>query len=153
MLNYLLMFIGGGSAGTAGGIKITTFVVLLAIVWAEVRRRRDAGLFERRFGHAIERQALTVAVLAAMLIMLATMYILSVTELALRDVLFEAISAFATVGLSTGITASLPNSALIVLALLMFIGRVGTITVATALALGGTSHVPYRYPEEPPIVG
>ena len=153
VLNYVLMFIGGGSAGTAGGIKITTFAVLLAIVWAEVRRRRDAGLFGRRFGHAIERQALTITVLAAMLIMLATMYILSVTELALRDVLFETISAFATVGMSTGITASLPNSALIVLALLMFIGRVGTITVATALALNGPSHIPYRYPEEPPLVG
>ncbi len=153
MLNYVLMFIGGGSAGTAGGIKITTFVVLLAIVWAEVRRQRDAGLFGRRFGHAVERQALTIVVLAALLIMIATMYILSVTNLLIRDVLFETISAFATVGLSTGITASLPPSALVVLCLLMFVGRVGTITVATALALGGARQRPYRYPEETPIVG
>ncbi len=152
VVNYILMFIGGGSAGTAGGIKITTFMVLLAIVAAEVGRQRDAAMFGRRFGHRIERQALTVATLAAVLIMTATVYILSITGLPLREVLFETISAFSTVGLSTGITAELPGSAHIVLALLMFIGRVGTITVATALALGATPR-PYRYPEENPIVG
>lgn len=152
VVNYVLMFIGGGSAGTAGGIKITTFLVLLAIVLAEVLRRRDAGMFGRRFGHAVERQALTVASLALLMVLCATMFITSITRLPLQDVLFETISAFATVGLSTGITAQLPPSALIVLAMLMFIGRVGTITAATALALGGSDR-PYRYPEENPIVG
>jgi trk system potassium uptake protein TrkH len=152
VVNYALMFIGGGSAGTAGGIKITTFMVLLAIVLAEVLRRRDAGMFGRRFGHAVERQALTVASLALLMVLCATMFITSITRLPLQDVLFETISAFATVGLSTGITAQLPPSALVVLATLMFIGRVGTITAATALALGGSDR-PYRYPEENPIVG
>ena len=153
MLNYVLMFIGGGSAGTAGGIKVTTFVVLLAIVWSEIRRQRDAVLFGRRTGHAVERQALSIAVMASALIMLVSMFILALTDLPIRDVLFETISAFATVGLSTGITAQLPAPALVALCLLMFVGRVGTITVATALALGGTQRKPYRYPEETPIVG
>ena len=153
MLNYVLMFIGGGSAGTAGGIKITTFIVLLAIVWAEITRQRDAALFGRRMGRAVERQALAIVVLASALIMLAAMYILALTNLPIRDVLFECISAFSTVGLSTGITADLPPSALVVLCALMFIGRVGTITVATALALGGAKRRPYRFPEETPIVG
>ena len=152
MLNYVLMFIGGGSAGTAGGIKITTFMVLLAIVLAEVLTRRDAGMFGRRFGHSIERQALTVASLALLLVLSATVFITSVTPLPLQDVLFETISAFSTVGLSTGITADLPPSALIVLILLMFIGRVGTITFATALAITAAERT-YRYPEENPIVG
>jgi len=152
VVNYVLMFIGGGSAGTAGGIKITTFMVLLAIVLAEVLSRRDAGMFGRRFGHAIERQALTVASIALMLVLCATMFISSVTALQLEDILFETISAFSTVGLSTGITASLPPSALLVLVMLMFVGRVGTITAATALALGGSDRR-YRYPEENPIVG
>ena len=152
MTNYFLMFVGGGSAGTAGGIKITTFLVLLAIVLSEVLGRRDAGLFGRRFGRAIERQALSVTVLAAFLIFAATTYIATISPLPLDDILFECISAFSTVGLSTGITADLPPSALFVLCLLMFIGRVGTITVATALALGGRER-PYRYPEENPIVG
>ena len=152
LMNYVLMFIGGGSAGTAGGIKITTFVVLLAVVASEVGGRRDAEIFGRRLGYGVERQALTVTVAASVLIMLASMYILAITSLPMEDVLFETISAFSTVGLSTGITAQLPPSALGVLAFLMFVGRVGTITVATALALGGEPR-PFRYPEEDPIVG
>ena len=152
MANYLLMFVGGGSAGTAGGIKVTTFFVLFAIVLSEVLGRRDAGLFQRRFGRAVERQALSVTVLAAMLVFAGTTYIASISELPLDQILFECISAFSTVGLSTGITADLPPSALLVLCFLMFVGRVGTITVATALALGQRER-PYRYPEENPIVG
>lgn len=152
MTNFFLMFVGGGSAGTAGGIKITTFLVLFAIVLSEVLNRRDAGLFQRRFGRSIERQALSVTVLAATLIFAATTYIASISDLPLADILFECISAFSTVGLSTGITADLPPAALVVLCFLMFVGRVGTITVATALALGDTDR-PYRYPEENPIVG
>ncbi|WP_287890242.1 potassium transporter TrkG [Blastomonas sp.] len=152
MINYLLMFIGGGSAGTAGGIKITTVIVLFAIVGSEVMRRRDAGLFQRRFSQGIERQALTISVLAFAMVFTATAYIAAVTTLPLEDVLFETISAFATVGMSTGITAKLPPDALTVLALLMFVGRVGTITVATALALGTRGRL-FRYPEENPIVG
>ncbi|MCU0949287.1 MAG: TrkH family potassium uptake protein [Porphyrobacter sp.] len=152
MVNYLLMFIGGGSAGTAGGIKVTTFVVLFAIVLSEVLGRRDAGLFDRRFGHEVERQALTVTAMAGGIIFAAATYISSVTNLALPDILFECISAFATVGLSTGITADLPPSAQVVIVLLMFIGRVGTITVATALAVGRNPR-PYRFPKENLIVG
>ncbi len=152
MVNYILMFIGGGSAGTAGGIKITTFFVLFAIVLSEILGRRDAGLFQRRFGHAVERQALTVTVLAATLIFVATVYIASITTLPLEAVLFETISAFSTVGLSTGITADLPPTGQIVIVALMFVGRVGTITVATALAMGGRER-PFRYPEENLIVG
>lgn len=152
MANFFLMFVGGGSAGTAGGIKVTTFLVLFAIVLSEILGRRDAGLFQRRFGRAVERQALSVTVLAVALIFAATTYIASISPLPLDDILFECISAFATVGMSTGITADLPPTALLVLCALMFIGRVGTITVATALALGHRER-PYRYAEENPIVG
>ena len=126
--------------------------MLLAIVLSEVLGRKDAGLFQRRFGRAIERQALSVTVLAASLIFIATTYIASISNLPLDDILFECISAFSTVGLSTGITADLPPTGQLAIVALMFIGRVGTITVATALALGQRER-PYRYPEENPIVG
>ena len=152
MTNFFLMFVGGGSAGTAGGIKVTTFFVLFAIVLSEILGRQDAGLFQRRFGSEIQRQALTVTVLSATLIFAATTYIASISSLPLDDILFECISAFSTVGLSTGITAKLPAGGLLALIILMFVGRVGTITVATALALGGRDR-PYRYPQENPIVG
>jgi trk system potassium uptake protein len=151
-VTYVLMFIGGGSAGTAGGIKVTTFFLLGIVVWSEVRGERDASVFGRRIGSHLERQALTVVLLAMSLIGVGTLVILSVTHLPFSQVLFETISAFSTVGLSTGITASLPPSAELVLIVLMFVGRVGTITAATALALG-SRRKNFRYPEERPIVG
>lgn len=151
-VNYVLMFIGGGSAGTAGGIKVTTFFLLGFVVWAEVRGGRDTTAFHRRISHETQRQALTVVLLAVTVLAFATMALLSLTDLPLQAVMFEAISAFATVGLSTGITAELPPAGQGILIVLMFVGRVGTITVATALALRSRRR-PFRYPEERPIVG
>ncbi|MBI2260708.1 MAG: TrkH family potassium uptake protein [Caulobacterales bacterium] len=147
-----LMLIGGGSAGTAGGIKITTFLLLGFVVWAEVRGRSDVTAFRRRICPDVQRQALTVVLLAVGLVGVSTLTILSLSTQPLDKVLFEVISAFATVGMSTGITASLPAPAQLILIGLMFVGRVGTITVAAALALRAR-HVPYRYPQERPIVG
>lgn len=147
-----LMLIGGGSAGTAGGIKVTTFLLLGIVVWAEVRGRSDVTAFRRRICPDAQRQALAVVLLAVGLVGVSTLAILSLTMHPLDKVLFEVVSAFATVGMSTGITASLPPTAQLILIGLMFVGRVGTITVAAAMALRAR-HVPYRYPLERPIVG
>jgi len=147
-----LMLIGGGSAGTAGGIKVTTFLLLGFVVWAEIRGRSDVAAFRRRISPDVQRQALAVVLLAVGLVGVSTLAILSLTTQPLDKVLFEVISAFATVGLSTGITAALPPSAQMILIGLMFVGRVGTVTVAAALALRAR-HVPFRYPQERPIVG
>lgn len=152
LVTDVLMFIGGGSAGTAGGIKVSTALVLVLAVWAEIRGEPDTAAYRRRLSSDVQRQALTLIVLATLAIALATLHLLSVTSFSLEQVLFETISAFATVGLSTGITGNLPPSAELTLVALMFIGRVGTITVATGLALK-RSQRPYRYPEERPIVG
>lgn len=147
-----LMLIGGGSAGTAGGIKVTTFLLLGFVVWAEVRGRADVTAFRRRICPDVQRQALAIVLLAVGLVSISTLAILSLSHEPLDRVLFEVISAFATVGMSTGITASLPPAAQGILIALMFVGRVGTITVAAALALRNR-HVPFRYPQERPIVG
>src|SRR5688500_1699072 len=151
-VNYVLMFIGGGSAGTAGGIKVTTFFLLGLVVWSEIRGERDVAIFGRRIGTHVERQALSIVLLAIGLVGTATLLVLALTDFPFHAVMFETISAFATVGLSTGITPDLPPAAQLVIIGLMFVGRVGSITVATALALGA-GHRPYRYPEERPIVG
>jgi len=151
-VSYVLMMIGGGSAGTAGGIKVTTFLVLGFVVWAEIRGEPDVCAFGRRISREVQRQALTVVLLAVGLVAVATLLLLSVSDFALEQVLFETVSAFATVGLSTGITASLPPSGQFILVVLMFVGRVGTVTVATGMALRSRQR-PYRYPEERPIVG
>lgn len=152
LMSDFLMLVGGGSAGTAGGIKVATFLVLGMIVWAEVRAEPDPSAFGRRLSSEVQRQALTVVLLALGVVSIGTLILLSVSPFDLSVVLFEVISAFATVGLSTGITAALPTSGLVTLIVLMFVGRVGTVTVATALALK-KGRRPYRYPQERPIVG
>lgn len=148
----ILMFIGGGSAGTAGGIKVTTFFLLAFVIWSEIRGEREVVVGRRRVSSATVRQALTVALVGLTLVVAGTAVLIEITPFRLDEVLFESISAFATVGLSTGITDELPAVGQLVLVVLMFVGRVGTITVASALALRAT-HRRYRYPEERPIVG
>lgn len=146
------MLIGGGSAGTAGGIKVTTFFLLVFAVWAEVRGQRDVTIGRRRIAPEVLRQAFAVVLLAFTVIGVATLAILAITDLSLDKVLFEVVSAFATVGLSAGVTPQLPPTAQFILIALMFMGRVGTITIGAALALR-PHNVPFRYPEERPIVG
>ncbi len=148
----LLMFIGGGSAGTAGGIKVTTFIILLFVILAEVRGGRDVNIGDRRIGSRVQRQALTVALLSVGLVMSTTLLLLEITSLPLRDVLFETVSAFATVGLSTGITADLPVLGEFVLIFLMFVGRLGPITLVSALALR-EKQLGYTLPEGRPLIG
>lgn len=147
-----LMLIGGGSGGTAGGIKVTTFLVLGLIVWAELLGERDAHLYRRRLSSDIQRLALSVALLAIAAVSIGTLALLSLSTFELGPVLFEAVSAFATTGLSTGITSQLPPGGQVVLIVLMFVGRVGTVTAAAALVLRSRQR-PYRYPEERPIIG
>jgi trk system potassium uptake protein len=106
----------------------------------------------RRLPPAIQRQALTVALAAVGLVMVSTVTLLEISDFGLDAVLFEAVSAFATVGLSTGITDDLPTPGKLVLAALMFLGRLGPITLASALALRERERR-YELPEERTIVG
>jgi trk system potassium uptake protein len=152
LLSSAFMFIGGGSASAAGGIKVTTFLVLAFAVWAEIAGQNDVTVAKRRIGPQAVRQALAVAFMALGVIGLATITILGMTSHALEYVLFEVVSAFANVGLSTGIIPDLPSGAQYILTFLMFLGRVGTVTIAAGLALRPRA-APYRYPEERPIIG
>ncbi|WAJ27242.1 TrkH family potassium uptake protein [Antarcticirhabdus aurantiaca] len=152
LVTNALMFVGGGSAGTAGGIKVSTAFVLLLTVWAEIRGEEDTVAFRRRLSSHVQRQALSVVVAALLIVAAATLYLETVTSFPLELIMFEVVSAFATVGLSAGITAQLPPSGELVLVVLMFLGRVGSITFATGLALAAGRR-PYQYPEERPIIG
>jgi trk system potassium uptake protein len=147
-----LMFVGGGSISTAGGIKVTTFSVLLFAIIAEARGNAEVEMFGREVPSTVIRQALSIALLAVAIVAAGTMTVLAVTDLDLDRVLFEVVSAFATAGLSTGITTQLPVSAELVLVVLMLVGRVGPITFAAALALRERPQL-YRLPEGRPIVG
>ena len=108
MVTNILMFIGGGSAGTAGGIKITTFLVLGFAIWNEVRGRDQVTIAHRSISSSSQRQALSVALLGVAAVVSGTMLLLMFTDYSLEKVLFESISAFATVGMSTGITYNIP---------------------------------------------
>jgi Trk-type K+ transport system membrane component len=152
-LSTALMFIGGGSASTAGGIKLTTFFLLGYVILAELRGEPDVMIGKRRIAETTQRQAITVALLGVGLVAIGTFALLESTGgVSFEAALFEVTSAFATVGLSTGITPGLPPSAQVILVVLMFIGRVGTIAVGSAIALNTRRRL-YRYPEERPIVG
>lgn len=147
-----LMFIGGGSASTGGGIKVTTFAVMLLAIVAEARGDRDIEAFGRRVDAGVVRLSIAVAFIGATFVGLAALALLVLTDLHLDVILFEVISAFATCGLSTGITPTLPDEAKYVLIALMFAGRTGTMTLAAALALRNRRRV-IRLPEERPIIG
>ncbi|MGA5471518.1 TrkH family potassium uptake protein [Streptomyces arboris] len=148
----VLMFIGGASAGTAGGIKVTTFAVLFFVIYAEIRGEGAVNIFHRRLHGDLQRQALTVVLLSVAAVAITTVAFMVFSDHTLDESLFEVTSAFATVGLSTGITADLAPGLQLLLIALMFIGRLGPITVASALALR-TRHRLYDLPEERPIIG
>lgn len=148
----VLMFIGGGPASTAGGIKITTFAVLFFIIYTELRGEGAVNVLGKRLPRSTHRQAITVALLSVAFVVVPTLVLLTITEFTLDQVLFEVTSAFATVGLSTGITANLPAAGQLLLVALMFIGRLGPITLGSALALRQQTRL-YELPKERPIIG
>lgn len=152
LFTVTLMFIGGGSGSTAGGIKVTTFALLGLAIWAEVRGDKDTTFFRRRVPNDIQRQALAVALLGVGAVMVATLSLLALTDFEMSEVLFEAVSALATVGSTTGITPELSSSAKLFVIVLMFLGRVGPPTLFAALVLRDSERM-FRYPEERIVIG
>lgn len=147
-----LMFIGAGNASTGGGIKIATFAILGWAIWAELRGDPDVNLFHRRVDRTLILQALTIALIGVAAVMVGTLAILSLSDADLESALFEATSAFATAGLTTGLTPALPEPARLVVTVLMFTGRVGPATLGTALVLRSRRRR-FRFPEEGLLVG
>ncbi len=152
LLTAMLMFVGGGSASTAGGIKVTTFALLAFVIWSEVRGDPEVTLFGRRTPASVQRQALAVALLGLGAAVVGTLVLVVESGAGLARSLFEAFSAFGTVGLSTGITPDLPGTGQLTLMVLMFVGRAGPITLFAALVLRQRQRL-YRLPEERPIIG
>ncbi|HTE18112.1 MAG TPA: potassium transporter TrkG [Armatimonadota bacterium] len=157
LLMGVLMFIGASPGGTGGGVKTTTFAVTVAAVWASLRGRSDVELFHRRVPPDTVYRALVLIFLSAAVIMTA-IFILTLTEpvpliaAGFRENLFvriqfEVFSAFGTAGISTGITPSLTGAGRLVIMALMLLGRLGPLTVATALATPGPA-LKRRYAEE-----
>ncbi|MFB9235077.1 TrkH family potassium uptake protein [Plantactinospora siamensis] len=148
-----LMFVGGGSASTAGGIKVTTFFLLAFVMLAELRGEPDVVIGRRRIAPSTQRLALTIALLGVALATASTLLLSGLTNgLPLYRELFETVSALSTAGITDGVTAVLPADGRMLLIVLMYLGRVGTVAAASALALRARPRL-YRYAEERPLVG
>ncbi|CAN5389561.1 potassium transporter TrkG [soil metagenome] len=152
LVTDMLMFIGGGSASTAGGIKVTTLAVLFLAAFAEARGNDEMEAYERRIPPDVLRLGVSVVLWGATTVAAASIVLLLITDEPLDYVLFDVISAFATCGLSTGFTQHASDGAQYVLAATMFLGRIGTVTLAAALAASQRRQL-FRRPEERPIVG
>lgn len=148
----MLMFIGGGSASTAGGIKVTTLAILFLAAMAEAKGVTDIQAFGRRIPHDVLRLAVSIVLWGATIVAVATIALQEVTGARFADALFEAISAFATCGLSSGLTTDVPDAGSYILSATMWLGRVGTVTMAAALASSEKKQL-FRLPEERIIVG
>lgn len=148
----ILMFIGGASGSTAGGIKVNTFGMLVATIWSTVRGREHASAFGREFSIPQIHRALTLVMLSLGLLALVVFLLTITEEFRFLNLLFEAASAFGTVGLSTGITPGLTTAGRFIITGTMFIGRLGPLALALAL-IQRQQPTTYRYPEEAIRIG
>ncbi len=152
LLEDVLMFIGGGSGSTAGGIRVTTLAVLVLAAWAEARGRRDIEAFGKRIGTEVLRIAVSITLMGLFVVIVTTGVFMWQTDIPLDRSLYEVVSAYATCGLSKGITGEIDSDAKMTLIITMYLGRVGSLTLASALMLNRQRRV-IRYPSERPLIG
>ncbi|MCI6267667.1 MAG: Trk family potassium uptake protein [Clostridiales bacterium] len=153
LLTVLLMLTGGNPGSTAGGAKTTTMLVLLLLAVSILRREEDIRLFGRRLPEDLMRRACSIVIIYVSLAMLSTLAICAAQpELALQDVIIEVFSAINTVGMSTGLTRELGTFARLIIILLMYAGRLGSLTFALLIARH-PSPSPLRCPQERILIG
>ncbi|SFE21998.1 trk system potassium uptake protein TrkH [Paenibacillus catalpae] len=155
LLMIILMFIGGSSGSTAGGIKTNTFAVLIMTVYAIVRGREDVEIYKRRLATDFILRALAVIIISLGVVLICAI-LLTITERHTNhnfmDILFEATSAFGTVGMTLGLTGKLTTAGKLVIIATMFIGRLGPLTLAYAMTRSSKKQY-FRYPKEKLMIG
>jgi trk system potassium uptake protein TrkH len=153
VMTIVFMFIGAGSAGTAGGVKVTTVGLLIAAIVSTLKGNKDKQAFKRKLPQSLVDKAFALIGLAILWVILVT-FILTITENSdFMTILFEVVSAFGTVGLSLGITTQLSVVGKIVLTITMFIGRIGPLTLFMALAQRRQLVSSISYPDEEIMIG
>jgi len=158
-VSVLLMLVGAGPAGTAGGLKITTIFTLVLAVRAYIRGRFDTVVFGRTIPLEQVRRSLTLFFFGLVFVMGMTIVVSTVEQhqaagaLGIMNQLFEATSAFCTVGVSSGVTAASSTLSRVLIICMMFIGRVGLLTVAMSLVEGGVKETVLHYPTEDILIG
>jgi len=153
VMTMLFMFIGAGSAGTAGGVKVTTVGVVIATIVSTLRGRKETESFKRNLPRDLVNKSLAIISIAMAWVIIVT-FVLSITEDAdFMSILFEVISAFGTVGLSLGITTQLSVVGKLVITITMFVGRIGPLTLFMALAQRHQMPATISYPDEEIMIG
>ncbi|MGG6447371.1 TrkH family potassium uptake protein [Pseudobacillus badius] len=149
-----LMFIGAGSGSTAGGIKVTTFALLIFTLWSVLTNREEINVFKRKIPKSLVYKALSIAI-SGLIFIFVIFFLLTITEKGadMSKILFETVSAFGTVGLSAGFTGELSPMGRILITIMMFIGRLGPLTMAFALAIHSNNKSKIGYPEEKILIG
>lgn len=153
IVSLILMFIGGSPVGTAGGIKTVTFLVLVATAISVIRNRRSANVFGRQIAEEAIRKAVGVFVMSFCVVAVSTILLSYVTNADFLDVIYETVSATATVGLTRNLTSSLNTSGKLIITIAMFLGRVGPISLAVALNKNKGSENIVSNPVEDIVVG
>ncbi|MCM3538671.1 TrkH family potassium uptake protein [Priestia endophytica] len=149
-----LMFIGAAPGSTGGGIKITTFVLILLALWVVLTNKEDINVFQRRIPKSLIYRAFSIAT-SAMIFVFVIFFLLTITEkgIDMSTLLFETISASGTVGLSANFTGDLSPAGRILITIMMFIGRVGPLTIGYVLAIRSNKQSKIRYAEEKILIG
>lgn len=152
LLTVVLMLIGGSPGSTAGGIKTTTFAVLILALYTSFRKEKQIAVFGRGISQGAILKSLSVFLMNTGCAFLSAMWLCAVDHLSALDAVFETSSAIGTVGMSVGVTSGLHPVSSILIALLMFMGRVGSVSFSVAL-LENKQSPPVAYPEEEVTVG
>nr|WP_313893523.1 TrkH family potassium uptake protein [Psychrobacillus sp.] len=151
LFTMFLMFVGGGSASTASGIKLTTFIVIILATFAFLRSRDEPELFRRTIRKEVIIRSLAISTISLAVIFFFT-FMLTISErIPLLPLVFEVFSAFGTVGLTMGVTGDLTPVGEILISIVMFIGRIGPLTLFFILTKPKKTH--YRYPYDPVFTG
>ena len=153
LISLLLMFIGGSPVGTAGGIKTITFVSLFAIAIASIRNKKEVIIFNRNLSGEITRKAVAVTCMSFSIMFISTILLSLTMNKSLLDIIYETVSATATVGLSRNLTPSLNFWGKIIIIITMYLGRVGPITLAIAFKSKKTESNIIKNPTEDVSVG
>lgn len=152
LLTIILMVIGGSPGSTAGGVKTTSFAVIILSLIASIRHTEDINVFNRRLERDVIKKAYDVITIYFMCCALAVLLICALQPFGLKEVFFEVVSALSTVGMSTGITPDLNSLSKFIITLLMFFGRVGSLSVALVFS-EKKEYIPIRKPVEKISIG
>lgn len=152
-VSILLMFVGGSSGSTAGGVKTVTVVVLALFLWARARDRRTVSVYKRTIPDGKVLDAMTIASIVIGLALLGGVVISATSPIGFTDALYESVSALATVGLTAGVTTSLSIPAQYLIIMYMYFGRVGVLTISLGFLIGNKAEERYRYASTNLLIG